>query len=505
MWKTNISIFRYTTVVLLTVLTNTARSQEMLGLISSNYTGVNAVLINPSSLHSSKLYLDVNIIGAGVFLENNYLYIAAEDYKFTDFFRQGYTLPTHPTNNGAGERPFYSIDNTYDKQVFASARAIGPSAMLQVNDHAFAISTGVRTINMVRNLPYDIANYFYYGLGYLPQRNDRFVNAEEFNTTTMSWSEFALSYALILKKYYKNKWAAGVTVRGLLGHGATYINGYHADYTVPDGETIDIHELDMDIGYALPVDYNTNSYLPGGFVKGKGVSFDLGVTYQRNKKGHSNMKYRKLCHQKFDEYDYRIGLSVLDIGAVKFSNNARLYQYVDGQALWENLDSLARTYENLNDFSEALSTKFCGTPTCALEEEEFKVAMPAAISFQFDYHYKNAIYINATWVQPVRIGKAYIHRPAVLAVTPRYETTAFEFMIPISLYNYTKPRVGAAVRFYNITVGTDKILGYFNLTDFTGLDFYFSVKMFIPKGNCRKPKKNERFCYDIPQRTSKKP
>ncbi len=505
MWNVNTKTIRYIIIVLLSVMTITARSQEMLGIISSNYTGVNGVLINPSSLHNSKLYLDINIIGADVFHQNNYLYIAAEEYNFTNFFKNDFNFPTHPTDNGAGDRPLYSIDNTSDKDAYSQVRVIGPSAMLQVNDHAFAISTGFRTINMVRNLPYDMANYFYYGLGYLPQRNNRYTNVEDFNVTTMTWSEIALTYSLILRKYYKNKWSAGITTRGLLGQGASYINGYHADYTVPDGETIDIHRLDMDIGYALPVDYSTNSFLPGELIKGKGVSFDLGVTYQRNKKGHSNMKYRKLCYQKFDEYDYRIGFSILDLGAVTFTDNARLYQYENGSALWENVDSLARAYENINEFSEALSDKFCGSPTCALTAEKFKVALPTAISVQFDYHYKRSIYINATWVQPVRIGNAYIYRPAVLAVTPRFETNAFEFMVPISLYDYRTPRVGVAARFYNFTVGTDKILGFFNLTDFTGLDFYFSIKMFIPKGNCRKPRKDEMYCSDTPYRMNKRP
>lgn len=504
MWKVNINAARCAVILFLSVLFYTARSQEMLGLISSNYAGINGVLINPSSLHNSKVYLDINVIGANVFHQNNYLYIAAEEYKFTNFFRQGYAYPTHPSGNGSGERPLYTIENTDDKNSYTQLKVLGPSFMLLINDHAIAFSTGFRMINMVRNLPYDMANYFYYGLGYLPQRDIRYTNEQEYNTTTMSWSEFAMTYSVILRKFYKHKWSGGVTVRGLLGHGGSYINGYHTDYTVPDGETIDIHRLDMDVGYALPVDYHTNEFMPGGLIKGKGISFDLGVTYQRNKKGHSNMKYRKLCNQKFDDYDYRVGLSLLDLGALSFTDNARLYQYDNGVALWENVDSLVQTYENLNAFSEALSEKFCGTPDCAMTAEKFKVALPAAVSLQFDYHLKNSFYLNSTWVQPLRLGKAHIYRPAILAVTPRFETNIFGFMLPVSLYNYTKPRIGAALRIYNFTIGTEKVLGFFNMQDFTGLDLYFSVKITILKGNCRKPGKSERFCNDNPFRMNKR-
>jgi hypothetical protein len=475
----------------------------MLGLTTGNYTGVNGVLINPSSLHNSKLYLDINLIGAGIFHQNNYLYIAAEEYNFMNFFDKDYTFPTHPSDNGSGDRPLYTIENTRDKNSYTQARALGPSAMLLVNDHAFAFSTGFRMVNMVRNLPYDMANYFYYGLNYMPQRGQRFTNDQEYTSTTMSWSEFAFTYSLVVKKYFKNKWTVGTTVKGLLGHGGSYINGYYADYTVLDGETIDIHRLDMDLGYAIPVDYNTNQFLPGGLIKGKGIGFDVGVTYQRNKKGHSNIKYRDLCHQKFDEYDYRIGFSMLDFGAIRFTDNARMYRFVNGTALWENVDSLIGTYENLNEFSEALSEKFCGDAVCALEAQEFKVALPAAVSLQFDYHLNKSLYLNATWIQPIRIGEVYIYRPAILAFTPRFESNAFDFMVPVSLYNYRSPRIGAALRFYNFTVGTEKILGFFNVTDFTGLDLYFSVKLFLFKGNCRKPGKNERFCSEGPYRLKK--
>ena len=503
MWKTKIFTFRYAIIVVLAILTTTARSQEMLGVISGNYAGVNSTLINPSLIHNSKLYLDVNLLTADVFHQNNYLYIARDEYKFINFFKNDYTYPTHPLDNGSGDRPLYTNDNTSNKHSYSQLRVIGPSAMLQVNDHAFAIQMGTRVTNVVKDLPYDMANYFYYGLGYLPQRQIRYSNEEEFISTTMTWSEIAFTYALILKKFYKNKWTAGVTVKGLIGHGGSYINGYYADYTVLDGSTIDIHRLDMDMGYALPVDYNTNEFLPGGLMKGSGVGFDLGVTYQRNKRGHSNMKYRKLCQQQFDAYDYRIGFSLLDFGSVKFTDNAQLYQFADGQALWENVDSLFRTYDNLNEISEALSDKFCGDPGCAMTAREFSIALPAAVSVQFDYHYRNAIYLNATWVQPVRLGKAYIYRPSVLAITPRYETGALGFMLPVSLYDYRNPRIGAAVRFYNFTVGTDKILGFFNLTNFTGLDLYVSVKLFIPKGNCTRSRKKNRYCNDTPYRMNK--
>ena len=76
-------------------------------------------------------------------------------------------------------------------------------------------------------------------------------------------------------------------------------------------------------------------------------------------------------------------------------------------------------------------------------------------------------------------------RPAELSVTPRFETSLFEVHLPVSLYEWTQPRIGLALRVYGITVGTEKLGGFFHVSNFTGMDFYFSVKLFFNKGNCR--------------------
>ena len=57
--------------------------------------------------------------------------------------------------------------------------------------------------------------------------------------------------------------------------------------------------------------------------------------------------------------------------------------------------------------------------------------------------------------------------------------------MPLSLYNWQLVRLGLALRVYGITIGTDKLGGYFHFSDFTGLDFYLSFKVFFNKGNCR--------------------
>jgi hypothetical protein len=142
-------------------------------------------------------------------------------------------------------------------------------------------------------------------------------------------------------------------------------------------------------------------------------------------------------------------------------------------------------FGTIHQFLDTLSYKFYGDTTSAWAGDKFTLWLPAAFSAQFDYHIRDSWYINASLVYGFPIAKAAVMRPAELSITPRYETRWFEASMPVSLYNWQLTRVGLAVRIYCLTVGTDKLGGFFHLNDFTGLDVYFSLKLFFNKGNCR--------------------
>ena len=80
----------------------TGRAQEMWGVVNSNYAGINSSLINPANLLHSKLYLDINIVTADFFFENNALYIHKGDYKPFAFLRSDDNLPEY----GIDDLPF---------------------------------------------------------------------------------------------------------------------------------------------------------------------------------------------------------------------------------------------------------------------------------------------------------------------------------------------------------------------------------------------------------------
>ena len=67
------------------IITASAYAQDMLGIRSSNYAGINGLGINPSSIIDSRVSVDINIVTVGVTLENNYLFIPDTKLNFLGF------------------------------------------------------------------------------------------------------------------------------------------------------------------------------------------------------------------------------------------------------------------------------------------------------------------------------------------------------------------------------------------------------------------------------------
>lgn len=457
-------------------------AQDMLGLTLGNYAGINSLQLNPSAMNHSRQYLDVQIIGADVFFQNNYLYQAKEDYSFWHFFQPGYQYPTHLESYGTEERAFYTIKNGRNKNAFLNLRINGPGAMLIWDRHAVALTTAIRADLSIYNLPENVANFMYLGLNYVPQHNINYIITRPFGASFAAWGEIGLSYSYLLYQKRYDRISVGASVRRLFGLGGGYLYVDEMDYVVPDDSTMIVNNMDAEYGISVPLDYTTNEFVSGNWVKGGGFGFDFGVTYTRTLKSSYSQYIRRPCEARYDDYLYRIGVALLDIGRIRFRDNAALYAIDDRSSYWYDVNELQ--FNNIQWFSDTVSYRFYGDPSASYRDNEIKVWLPSALSIQFDYHYAGPWYVNTSLIWGFRVSKSSIKRPAVLSVTPRYEKDWFEASLPITLYDWYLPRIGLALRFYGVTIGTEKLGQFFKISDFTGMDLYFAVKIQLDKGSC---------------------
>lgn len=475
----------YIITILFFICSSYVKSQEMLGIINSNYSGINSTLVNPASMLNSKLFFDFNIGTADVFFQNNYTFLSKNDYKFSRLFKKNPEYPKHQPDN---EINYYNLNNTDSKNAYLNIRAIGPSAMFILNNHAIGFHTSFRTIVQAKNIPYNISSHAYNGLDYDPLQNIDFNN-NNYKINELSFTEIGFSYAYSFYNKRKDYFSAGITIKRLYAYSGTYLNIDNSTYKVSNDTTLAMNNISGEIGFAAPLDYDENEFINNSpyinDVRGKGWSFDIGITYQKKIHEISNRHYKNLCQKKYQEYKYRIGISLLDIGKVNFDKNAQKHYFDNVSHTINNVNK--ENFTNFNNMIKDFSYRFYNDSTQLLVAEKFSIALPSAISLQFDYRYKKHLYINSSFFYSLKVNKeGQIERPGLISITPRYEKYNFEVNIPFSLYEFKQPRIGLAVRFYDVTIGTDKLGGFFNFSDFYGLDLYCSVKISLSKGRCFK-------------------
>lgn len=477
--------FRSFVLVLMFLFIKPLYAQEMLGIVNSSYAGITGSVINPAVTVTSPYYIDINLITGDFFAANNYIYIAKEDYRFSRFFSKNPDFPTHGTDNTMIVYDYY---NTKDKKAFASNRIMGPSFAVTVGRHSFGIVTGARAVMSTKNVPYDIAKFAFERREFPQQYGINYNDKQKIYNAELAWAEIGINYSYVLKQSGSDYWAAGITVKDLMGHSGGYIYSTNIDYIVPDQDSLIINNIKGEAGYSLPLDYETNDYIKDPLFRGKGLGFDIGVIYQKKKQDVQEQNINKLCDQNYIPYIYKIGVSLLDIGRVRFTQNAEKLVFDNVSADLSNMTY--SQYTSINDLTELLSNEFYGNPSELIKDNEIKIALPTALSVQADVNFHKNWFVNGTFVYPLHFTKSGLIRPVIIAVTPRYETALFDISMPVSLFDWTEPRIGLSARFLWFFVGTEKLSGFFHYKDFTGLDFYFGAKISLRKGHCRNNNKS---------------
>jgi len=265
-----------------------------------------------------------------------------------------------------------------------------------------------------------------------------------------------------------------------------YMESNNVDYIVLNDSILNINNLNASTGFALPIDYsNSDQFVNDPLFKGRGFGVDLGVVYVKKKRV-DKVRWNKLCGQNFDDYIFRVGVSVLDMGNMTYKHNAQLHRYENDTAYGLNYKEL--NFTNVNQTVHELDSIFGGVPS--LDGNKIKIGLPTAVSIQADYNIYKNFYASGFWIHPLRFNSHTLRRPAQVAIVPRYESKYFEVNLPISVYEYRYPRVGLSARFWFFTIGTERLGTWLGLANLDGLDIYASIKLGFGKGDCRTRFKN---------------
>jgi outer membrane protein OmpA-like peptidoglycan-associated protein len=380
-----------------------------------------------------------------------------------------------------------------------------PSALITINEkHAIGIYGAIRTYINIDGIEEPLANQIYADFGDSTQYFAGLSN-KRFSVQYMSWQESGVTWAFTVKEEGEHFLKVGVTPKLLFGLGSAYMYCNDLEYMTTSDSTLTFFKSDVQYSHS-----NNFEFPEGGGFKYKisskvGVGLDLGAVYEW-RPDYAKFKYdmdgeTNLWMRSKNKYKLRVGLSITDIGAIKFRRGEYSYNFTADVNNW-NIRDLNFDSVPIRSFDDTLRNRFLEQPT----DDFYKMNLPTAFSMQIDYNIWKDFYVNFTPFIAIQWSKNAnkVHEISNFSLTPRWDHKWFGVMIPFSYSQYRNFNVGACARVGPLIIGSDNLATFFSKKKTVyGADFYFMAKIPIfykePKDKDKDKVSNKKdHCIDIP-------
>ncbi len=439
-------------------------AQEQLGIRTSNYGGVNSLLLNPANSLTLPFAWDANLIEFGQFFENNYGFI--EDFRLLDMLQNPSGVELRPLLKEDNQSPapgsivmdFYNGNEK--KQGNLATQFVGPSLMLRLGElSSLAFFTRARVALHARDVPPSLG---YYEYNYQPFEEALLV--ESFNISVLSWSEIGFNFAYQTYTDYGEA-SFGVSLKALQGYEALYLRN-NSDFELTQLRNNRLQGTAVDFSYGF-----ASSGLDSGDTwqlqrHGAGLGLDLGTVFT-------------FGDEDEGAYRLKLGASLLDLGFIRFTRAAQQHAIRTSdleEVILDDYHNISGA-EDLDSILQIFSRQLLNDPSASLQANSFTMWLPVGISVQADLQVLPSLFVNATIVQGVPLGKTAVRRTSVAALTPRMESRWFELAVPVSLLNWRQVRTGVAARVAFFWFGTEDFTSIFQKSNFDSTDFYVAIKI----------------------------
>lgn len=447
----------------LTLLSLHVNAQFNLGIATSNWSGTNALYLNPANIADSRTHLSIDILGIGGGIENNLGSINVHGGFIN-------TL----TNSNIDNLFNYSSNSKFSLEA-PYAQINLPGFMWSINNkHSIALTTSVNGFNQFNNFDQSLYRTIA-DPTYLPNGNLD-LTSSKFNYTAQLWSQIGLTYAGVLYDKGEHEIKFGVTVRYLGGIGYVGLKGNNLDVHYKDGNDT-VYATNSDLEFASNILSTRNALFNGvsnnnvlsqffGAKDGNGVGGDIGVVYDYNPDWmpeHNREVYEmdgkeNRVDGSKNRYLLRFSASVMDIGAITYKSSANSNAEVSGNGYITGA-GLSNHISNYDDFRSYIVTQGFAADTAHIKT---KLHMPTTLRLGGDYHAYKWFYVNAAFIgnlaNRTNFGNSYYNQ---FSITPRYDTKFFSVGLPVS---YTaldkKVKMGLGIRLSGFFIGSDDVLAF---------------------------------------------
>lgn len=448
-------------VILVALGLHPLKAQYGMGIAGGTWEGIWGVAAQPACLTLNPDKAEINVIQAGIDLDNSYLYLGREQFGLFGFGRR---IRVDTTELDLGElRP------GTDRAVTLDVRATAPSFSLRLGERsAVALTNRVRVAFSALDLD-DLARKFGIDTITIDPGMSRRVDEARVKASGMSWTEHGISFAHVVPMGERSRLHTGITGKYLVGLYGLYLENGAPLLSAINDSVQTITEVDMNYGLVYPEGEPFSDGLRS-VIHGRGWGGDGGfiLEWGRKPKG-DEVEERKGDHL------LRIGASVTDLGSIRFNRNAQRHAIRNGRTTVDQLEAFS--IDDVDQLDSALSAMLLDDPGASLAGLGFRQQLPAAVRISIDY---SPVRRFAIRLEGVLAATAPTAGPAVreqVSVVPRFETRNVCVAAPVSLDGFGSWSFGLMLRAGGFMIGSDRIGALFGLNDLRGADVYFGAKV----------------------------
>jgi len=421
-----------------------SEAQDFLPFVTSNYAGVTGVSYQPASIADSRYKFDMSLSATNFAIKNNF-------YSFDP------SLLWHPNS--------FNDPNFFDKNLVRNINGNSKSAILTMKQDLFsfmvqlspkvsiAFTPSIRSITNIDNITEDLAIMADSGLMYHKLWNKQLQNANV-SVQSNTWVEYGFTYARVLIDNKKNFLKAGSTIKLTQGIGSAYMFINDLNYKFNNNDTLSLYNSNASYGASgnFGKDYNYH------FDFNPSLCFDFGAVYEFRPDW---MKYKydmdgktNLWDQTQDKYLFKIGVTVSDLGWVRYVRNSMSRDF---KADIRDMYIGDITVNSVADVDTLIQKNFHPQEV----PSKYYMNVPTALSIQTDMRMARGLYLNVTPYFAFKQGNKdhnKVHYLSAISIVPRYDLKWFGVSFPVQYDEYKQWNAGFGLRLGPLWIGSTNLL-----------------------------------------------
>lgn len=450
--------------ILFVCVSYSIRAQFNNQIAVGNYSAVHSYHFNPSWNASSAYLWQVNVFGVWSNVNNNYLSLKLPYSAYRIPNRIPVFYQTESGNPSFQKSWVREHLNGSNKKVNLSSDVFGPSAYVKIKTWRVGLFTHAAFNVRVNNVGEALAHAAWMEFDSSQGAFDLFStnnlkSIDRFNVTGNSRAAVGVNLSKEIKMDWQRTFLIGASIKKVFG-----FQGFHFE-----ASDINVQDLGNDSIYIAPTNLNLITY---GEQMGSGAGLDLGLTYVFHKKDN---RRNGVYAQKHSKYFAKLGLSIMDIGSVKYKDAIFRTVSVGPQGAIVNMNSNA--FNTNADYQTNIDSFMSQVGVYQSSVGNYRVGLPTRLVATADFQVKKNFFVAAMVQQSLRSRASHHARyQSFMMLSPRLEYRFFEFSLPLMLeYDYRALRVGSSVRLGPLYFGTNSLMSFVNTRNIKDADIFLGI------------------------------